>query len=162
KAIDEQLDLYTLRVPIAGRLGIVQVVPGQTLAIGTVVAEVVDLAEIDVLAYVPPATAARLATDQSARLASARDAPAPLAGKVVFIAVQAQPETGNFAVKVRFPNKDLKMRANSVARVQVQTRPEEQRWMVPESALQEDQDPPAIVVVQDVKTEKHEGKEEKV
>jgi RND family efflux transporter MFP subunit len=162
KAIDEQLDLYTLRAPIAGRLGIVQVVPGQTLAIGTVVADVVDLGEIDVLGYVPPATAARLATDQLARLAPAGDAAATLEGKVVFISVQAQSDTGNFAVKVRFPNKDLKVRANSVARVQVQTRPEAERWLVPESALLEDQDPPGIVVVQDVKTEKHEDKEEKV
>ena len=36
-------------------------------------------------------------------------------GKVEYIADQAEAETGCFAVKVRFPNKDLKLRANAVA-----------------------------------------------
>jgi HlyD family secretion protein len=61
KALDDQLDLYVLRAPIAGRLGPIQAVPGQTLALGATVAEVVDLNAIDVLCFVPPYTAARLA-----------------------------------------------------------------------------------------------------
>ena len=39
---------------IAGRLGLIRVVPGQTLSPGTVVAEVIDLSEVDVLCFVPP------------------------------------------------------------------------------------------------------------
>ena len=34
-------------------------------------------------------------------------------------ALQAQPETGNVAVKVRFPNPDLRLRAHAVVRVNV-------------------------------------------
>src|SRR5205085_1788902 len=71
-------------------------------------------------------------------------------GKVEFIADQAEADSGLLAVKVRFPNRDLKMRANGVARVRVLTKPGKACWTVPESALMEDQDPPAVVVVEDV------------
>src|SRR5262249_33939928 len=60
KAADQMLDFYVLRAPIAGRLGPIQAVPGQTLAVGATVAEIVDLDAIDVLCFVPPYTAAKL------------------------------------------------------------------------------------------------------
>src|SRR5205807_5970974 len=68
KALDEQLEFYTLRAPIAGRLSIVQAVPGQTLTPGTIVADVLKLDPIDVLCYAPPEAARRLALDQQAQL----------------------------------------------------------------------------------------------
>jgi len=174
KALDEQLALYRLRSPIAGTLGLVQIVPGQTLAIGTTVAEVVNLDDIDVLCFVPPHTASRLVLNQTARLSNGekdktdlspqREQGPPLAsGKVVFIAVQAQPETGNFAVKVRFPNRDLHLRANSLVRALVLTKPEQQRWTVPDTAVLEDQDPPGVVIAEQVETKKDDkGEEEKI
>ncbi len=93
-ALDEQLKLYTLATPHKGRLGRVQVVPGQTLSVGTLVAEVVDLEEeIDVLCYVAPGTARKLAMGQTARLGGI-DNPANSAGdvegKVVLVSDQAE------------------------------------------------------------------------
>jgi RND family efflux transporter MFP subunit len=156
KAVEEEAKLYTLRAPIAGRLGILQVVPGQTITVGTAVADVIDLSEIDVLCFVPPHVAARLALDQPARIvrikADGKADAGPAMGKVVFIAVQAQPDTGNFAVKVRFPNQSGELRSSSVVRVQVQTKPEEARLTIPTSALMEDTDPPMVVVVDDLKS----------
>src|SRR5262249_41416172 len=106
KGLETQLGFYKLRAPIAGRLGLWEVVLGQTLAIGAPVAEIIDLKEADVLCFVPPYTAGQLSADppQPARLAgedttSSRN---DESGKVIFIAPQAQAETGNFAVKVRF------------------------------------------------------------
>jgi multidrug efflux system membrane fusion protein len=165
KALEEELKFYTLRAPINGRLGLIQVVAGQTVPVGTTVAEVVDLDEIDVLCFVPPHTAARLADKQPARIVRVRsdgkDEASPATGKIVFIAVQAQPDTGNFAVKVRFPNKGLELRANTVVRVQVQTKSEEPRLTIPDSALMEDTDPPTVVVVADLKAVKNkDGKDE--
>jgi RND family efflux transporter MFP subunit len=161
KGLDRQLDFFALKSPIAGRLGIVQAVPGQTLTPGTVVADVVDLSEIDVLSYAPPATAAKLALDQPARLVLGENADLskPLQGKVVFIGVQALPETGNVAVKIRFANPDFGMRANSIVHVNVLTQPERERLTIPEAVLSEDRDVPTVVVVEDVKTEKK-GEEE--
>jgi RND family efflux transporter MFP subunit len=164
KGLDAQLVLYELRSPIAGRLGMVQAVPGQALKVGDLVAEIVDLSAIDVLCFAPPYVAARLAVDQTARLLNGKDDdPAAPQGKVVFISVQANPDTGNFAIKVRFPNKEFAIRAGSVARTQVLTQPEKERITIPEAALLEDQQPPLVVVVEDVKVEKNkEGKDEKI
>src|SRR5207244_1176672 len=78
------------------------------------------------------------------------------------IAPSAQAETGNLAVKVRFPNKDVGLRLNTVARVEVQTQPDTERWIVPEAALLEDQEPPAVIVAEEVAKKNAEGKEEKV
>jgi len=169
-SLDHDLQLYKLTAPRAGRLGRLQVVVGQTLPIGTVVADIVDIDEaIDILCFVPAADARKLQLGQVARIGSAegtRDdtAGAPSAdpeGKVEYIADQAETETGTLAVKVRFPNRDLKLRANAVVRIRVLTRPGKATWAVPESAVMEDQDPPAIVVVEDVQTKKNaDGKDE--
>jgi RND family efflux transporter MFP subunit len=167
EVLDVQLEYHKLRTPIAGLLGTVQAVPGQTLPIGTSVAEVIDLREIDVVCVVPPDSAARLVLGQSAWLVTNQQPAAPResgpVGKVVFIAVQAQADTGNFLVKVRFPNPELRLRANMVVRVQALTKPEEQRLTIPEAALMEDLNQPFVVVVEDVKTEKNkEGEEQKL
>jgi RND family efflux transporter MFP subunit len=154
QSIDDELKFYTLRSPIAGRLGIIQVVPGQTIPVGTTVAEVVDLDEIDVLCFVPPSVLARLAVNQPARIvrlkSDGQPEDTPPTGKVAFIAIQAQADTGNFAVKVRFPNPSLELRANTVVRVQVQTQTEQSRLTIPDTALLEDTDPPGVVVVEDL------------
>jgi RND family efflux transporter MFP subunit len=166
KALDAQLAFYTLRAPITGRLGLLQVVPGQTLTPGTTVADVVDLDQIDVLCYAPPDAAVRLALDQPAKLMPAEttsaEARQPRLGKVAFIAVQAQPETGNVAVKVRFPNPGPRLRAHAIVQVSVLTRPERERLVLPEAAIAEDRDIPTVVAVQDVKTEKKDGEEQTV
>jgi HlyD family secretion protein len=167
KALDAQLALYTLRAPITGRLGLVQVGLGQSLTVGTPVADVVDLDEIEALCYVPPHTRARLVEGQSARFvrvkANGEPDLGPADGKVVYLARQAQTDTGNFAVKVRFPNKDGRLLANTVIRVQVETQAEKERTTVPEAALLEDQDPPGVIVIDKLETKKNaEGKEEKV
>jgi len=166
-ALNLEIQLYTLTAPRKGRLGRLQVVLGQTLSAGTAVAEVVDIEdEIDVVCFVSPADARKLQLGQQARIGgleknSMPEASADPEGKVVYIADQAEAETGSFAVKIRFPNRDLKLRANSVARVRILTKPGKACWAVPESALLEDQDPPGIVVVEDVKVEKNaEGKDE--
>jgi len=142
-AAEAQLEFYTLRPPINGRLGLVHVVPGQALTPGTVVAEVVNLDEVEVLCSVPPRTAARLDTTKKARL----NPDSPADGRVVFVAEQAQAEGGNFVVKVRFPNPKEKLRANQLLRIEVQTEPERERLVIPEEALLEDEEPPTVMVV---------------
>jgi RND family efflux transporter MFP subunit len=166
-ALKLELQLYTLTAPRKGRLGRLQVVTGQTLPAGAVVADLVSIDDdIDVLCFVPAADARKLQVGQPARVGGFEKDPAAPAGadpegKVVYIAEQAEPDTGTFAVKVRFPNRDLKLRASAVVRVRVLTQEGRSCWAVPEAALLEDQDPPGIVVVEDVAVTKNdEGKEE--
>jgi len=60
-----QLKLHTLSSPIGGRVGRAQVVRGQTLTVGTPVAEVIDLDDsIDFISYVPPGQIGKLKVGQ--------------------------------------------------------------------------------------------------
>jgi RND family efflux transporter MFP subunit len=153
RGLEAHLEYHQLRAPIKGVLGPLQVVPGQTLAVGATVAEVTDLAEIDVMAFAPPRLATKVRFGQPARFAD-KSSGDDYEGKVVFIAEQAQPDTGSILVKVRFANK-AKLRANQVARVLVQTQAEKKRQTIPTSALMEDQDPPLVVIADEVEIKKH-------
>jgi RND family efflux transporter MFP subunit len=166
-ALDQLIGLYTLTAPRAGRLGRLQVVVGQTLSVGAAVADIVDIEnEIDVLCFVAATDARKLRVGQPARVGTVEKSGAVATGagpegKVEFIADQAEAETGLLAVKVRFPNRDLKLRANAVTRVRILTQPGRACWSLPESALTEDQDPPSVVVVEDIAIKTNaDGKEE--
>jgi RND family efflux transporter MFP subunit len=159
KGLDVQVKLYTLTAPIDGQLGRLLVSKGQTLAVGTLVADVINIdKQIDVLCFVPPHVARRLKKGQTAQVGAvgeeATGASAGPEGRVEFIADQAEVDTGNFAVKVRFPNDRLRLRANTTLRIRVQTSPKKACLTLPETAIQEDQDPPAVIVVEDYKKEK--------
>jgi RND family efflux transporter MFP subunit len=157
KALKAQLDFFSLRAPLTGELGQLHAMPGESMPAGTAVAEVINLDDIDVLCFVPPATVSRFSPGQPARLAAGQEP----TGKVVYIAHQAQPETGNVAIKVRFPNRQRHLRANVVLQPQVLTEPLKERLSIPEVALLEDQHPVAVVVAEEVKAEGRDGKEEK-
>src|SRR5262249_22791458 len=158
---------YSLTALIDGRLGRLLVVPGQTLAAGTMVSDIIDIDEqIDVLCFAPAGIARKLKKGQKAKLGSAEDPAAAHAAaerQVEFIAEQAELDTGTFAVKVRFPNRAAGLRANSVVRISILTSPEMPRLVLPESSLFEDQDPPTVIVVDGYKeTTVKEGDKEKV
>jgi RND family efflux transporter MFP subunit len=166
KALEATLAYHELRSPISGYLGTLQIVPGQTLSAGTTIAEVVNLDAIDVVAFASPHITAKLRPGQSAKLLakdqSEADKETP-AGTITYIGVQAQSETGNFLIKARFANKDLRFRANQVVRLDVETQKEKKRHVIKESALMEDNDPPFVVIAQDVEMKKNkDGHEEKV
>jgi RND family efflux transporter MFP subunit len=160
-----KLKMYTLEATRKGRLGRLQVVPGQTLSVGALVTDVVDLEDaIDVLCFVAPALAHQLRVGQTARIGGLDSSESVDAeGRVEFIAEQAEPETGNIAIKLRFPNQEARVRANVVLRVRVLTKPGKECLAIPESALIEDEVPPGVVVVEGATTKKNdEGKEEQV
>jgi multidrug efflux pump subunit AcrA (membrane-fusion protein) len=166
-ALKEQLKLYSLTAPITGRIGRVLVARGQALHVGDPVAEVLDIDdEIDVLCWVPAGMVGRLKVGQDAKRGplykhpKAPDAEAD--GKVAYLADQADPDTGNFAVKVRFSNKAAHLRANRLIRVRVLTQPVRECLAIPESAVMEDEDPPSVVIVENIVTKTNDdGKEEK-
>jgi RND family efflux transporter MFP subunit len=174
KALDDQLHLYALTAPISGRLGRLLVVPGQTLAIGAPVAEIVDLDDqIDLLCFVPERTKKKLREGQEVRIgtidelaggpvssgAPSEKGNASSTGKIVFIAEQAEVASGNFAVKARFPNARLQLHGFVTLRAQVLTTPGKAALTLPESALMEDHDPPTVIVVENEKVEKKGDKE---
>ncbi len=164
KAIDEQLNLYTLRAPIAGQLGMVHASPGQTLTAGASIAEVINLDDIDVLCFVPSSTVNKIHLDQVVRIEDHEEAITDAVkleqGRIVFISDQAQAETGTVAVKARFPNQSRKLRANVLVRVRVLTEKKSGCICIPEAALLEDQEEPAVLIVETEKKKGKDGKEE--
>ena len=161
-ALCAQLKLLTLNAPIRGYLGRIQVVRGQTLSMGTPVADIVDLDDqIDVLCFVPPTLVQRLKLGLEAQ-AGPLDSSGAM-GQIEYIAEQAEPETGNFAVKVRFDNKSAHLRANRVLRFNVKTQDGRECLSLPESAVSEDQETPTVVIVESKQEmNKETGKEETV
>jgi RND family efflux transporter MFP subunit len=162
--LEEQLKLYALSAPIDGRLGRLLVVQGQTLAPGTLVADIINVEErIDVVCFVPAYLVKRLKTQQLARIGGVdnpqQGSAATADGKIEFIADQAEADTGNVAVKVRFPNKELGLRANTTIQLRVLTNTGKACLTLPEAALFEDQDPPAVMVVENYKVITKDGKE---
>ncbi len=162
--LEEQLKLYALAAPIDGRLGRLLVVQGQTIAPGTLVADIINVEDrIDVVCFVPTYLVSRLKTQQLARIGGVDDPQqgnaATAEGKVEFIADQAEADTGNVAIKVRFPNKELGLRANTTLQLRILTNAGKACLTLPESALFEDQDPPAVMVVENYKVITKDGKE---
>jgi RND family efflux transporter MFP subunit len=166
EALQAQLKLHTLAAPISGRVGRIQVVRGQTLSVGSLVAEVIDLdQQIDVLCFVPPSMVGRLKVGQPVLSGGFDQDPSTTSadGEIVFIADQAEPETGNFAVKLRLSNQQARLRANRVLRIRVLTSPGKECLSVPESAIQEDEERPTVVIVTDINvTTNADGQEQKV
>jgi RND family efflux transporter MFP subunit len=162
-ALEAKLGLYTVRASRRGRLGRILVVPGQALSVGTPVGDIVDVEDqIDVLSYAASSDARLLALGQTARLGGwdAANESGP-EGQVVFIADQAEPETGMFAVKTRFPNRQSHLGANVPQAIRVRVRPGKDCLAIPEEASMEDQEPPGVLVAEDIKTSKDEkGKEQ--
>jgi RND family efflux transporter MFP subunit len=153
EAVNKQIALYTVTTPIAGRLGRVQVAVGQSCTAGTLIADVIDVdKQIDVLCFVPPSVIGRVNLKQPAHTGGADKDPSTEApGEVTFIADQAEPETGNFAVKVRFANDKKHLRANSIQRVCIQMKDGKETLNLPETAVQEDEEVPTVVVVTEYK-----------
>ena len=141
----------------------------KAISVGTPVAEVVDLDErIDVLCYVPPSMVSRLKVGMQARTGalekdSSATTEAEADGEIAFIAEQAEPETGNYAVKARFSNKEAHLRANRVVRICVLTKPGRECVSLPIAAVQEDEEKPTVVIVLEEKRKNEKtGEEETV
>jgi RND family efflux transporter MFP subunit len=152
RVAEKNLSFYDLRATIAGYLSTVKASPGQTLPVGTEVAEVINLKEIDVLCYAPPSVVNHLRLGQTAEVVRSDTQRPPgtsgPTGKVVYIAVQAQSDSGSFAVKVRFPNDKMGLRADALVQVRIETQPAKDRLVIPDEALMDDTQPPGVIVAQ--------------
>ena len=161
EALETQLQFYTLKAPIKGRLGRVKAAVGQTLTAGTEVAEIVNIDEwIDVLCFVSQSEAAQLQGGQPADLGGLDERPdevrtSDAGGVVAYVSDKAEPESGCFVVKVRFPNKEPHLRGNVVQRIRVQTQAGEDRSLHPRGGADRGRDPPSVVIVENVKKQKN-------
>jgi len=153
------LALHTLRAPIAGVVESLNCHPGQTLTIGTSVGEVIDIRQVFVTDYFPARTTRLLRPGMAARVDLA-DSTHPVAdstakdllmGKVTFIGNAADPQTGNYAVRILMDNEGTRLRLGQVVKVTVVLKSEQSQIAVPETAVFDQGEGPLLAVIRDKK-----------
>jgi RND family efflux transporter MFP subunit len=158
------LELHTLRAPIAGIVESLNCHPGQTLTIGTSVGEVIDIQRLFVTVYFPARTTRLLRPGMSARVdlsesahtgadPAAKDSAAKdlLVGKVAFIGNAADPQTGNYAVRILMENDGTRLRLGQVVKATVVLKSEQAQIAVPEAAIFDQGEGPLLAVIRDGK-----------
>jgi multidrug efflux pump subunit AcrA (membrane-fusion protein) len=112
------LDFHTIRSPIDGVLDSLTCHPGQTIAVGTPIGEVVDTRQILVSVFLPARSAQAIHLGQKAQVKIADSHPgsgerakgdAGFEGKVDFAGRIADPQTGNLPVLILVDNPDSRL-----------------------------------------------------
>jgi multidrug efflux pump subunit AcrA (membrane-fusion protein) len=154
------LALHILRAPIAGVVESLNCHPGQTLPIGTPIGEVIDIRRLFVTVYFPARTTRLLQPGMAARVDLSDGGSHPesesvakdtLVGKVAFIGSAADPQTGNYAVRILMENDGTRLRLGQVVKVNVVLKNEESRIAVPEAAIFDQGEGPLMAVIREGK-----------
>ncbi len=149
RAAGVQLEMTRIRSPIAGRLGRLNVYLGQSLAVGTPVATVTDLREIELEASVPAKRIGQVHVGQTATISwGDESAPQTLEGKVTFVSEQLEPGSGSFPVVIVAENPDELLKAGLHVDGRINVRHLENVLAVPRTALIEEGDEPYLFVVE--------------
>ncbi len=150
------LSLHTIRAPIAGIVDSLNCHPGQTLTVGTPIGEIVDTRRLFATVYFPSRSARSVRMGMPARIAFAdgeRRVPGAkadeLTGEVVFVGRIADPQTGNYPVRILVDNSTGRLRVGQVVRSIVALRTEEPTMAVPDAALFDQGEGPVLAVVRD-------------
>ncbi|MGC8640951.1 MAG: efflux RND transporter periplasmic adaptor subunit [Isosphaeraceae bacterium] len=156
------LDLHTIRSPIDGVLESLTCHPGQTIAIGSLIGEVVDTSQVLVSVYLPSQAAqsvrvgqkarVRIADSRSASTSAESDGNADMEGKVDFVGRIADPQTGNLLVRILVDNPAGKLVIGETVRVTIIVAERPSVLQVPAAAILDLGEGPTLTVVRDGKT----------
>ena len=156
------LDLHTIRAPIDGVLENLSCHPGQTIAIGTPIGEVVDTQQVFVSVYLPVRSAQAVRVGQGARVRIVESRPgssresasddAGLDGKVNFIGRLADAQTGNLLVNILVENPDSRLSIGQTMGVTIMVGEHAGLLQVPSAAVLDQGEGPVLTVVRDGKT----------
>jgi multidrug efflux pump subunit AcrA (membrane-fusion protein) len=156
------LDYHTIRAPIDGVLDSLHCHPGQTIAVGTPIGEVVDSRQVFASIWLPPRSAASVKIGMAARIGhgDARD-PGPdtsaeeekeMVGKVAFVGRVADPQTGNLPIRVLVDNPAGRLTIGQSVRVAIIVDERKGVLQVPADAVLDLGEGPILNVVRDGKT----------
>jgi RND family efflux transporter MFP subunit len=156
------LDLHTIRAPIDGVLDSLTCHPGQTIAIGTPIGEVVDTRQVFVSVYLPARSAQAVHVGQIAqvRIVESRpDSSAAVAGndegldgKVNFVGRLADTQTGNLPVLILVENPAGLLSVGQTMGVTIVVNQHTGRLQVPAAAVVDQGEGPVLTVIRDGKT----------
>jgi RND family efflux transporter MFP subunit len=163
RSAEARVRLHTICAPIAGTVDSIGCRPGQTLAAGTAIGEIVDSQQVYAAVWLPVDTARHVRPGQPARVrtgdgvvqasgrqrpagtaappsrpggtAAPQDAAEPPSGKVVSIGRVADPQTGNLLVRVLLENLGGKLVVGETLGVAIMTDRRECVLAVPAAAI---------------------------
>ena len=155
------LDLHTIRSPIDGVLDSLTCHPGQTIAVGTPIGEVVDTRQVYAVVWLQSGAAQSVRSGQSAQLliaeARALDAepstsrPEGTVGEVAFVGRVADPQTGNLPIRVLVENPEARLTVGQPVRVSIAVEERADVLQVPVASLYDLGEGPVLNVVRDGK-----------
>jgi multidrug efflux pump subunit AcrA (membrane-fusion protein) len=153
------LNYHTIRAPIDGVLDSLHCHPGQTIAVGTPIGEVVDSRQVFAAVWLPPGSAQSVHVGQAARVllsdsraASADPEGGSMTGKVAFIGRVADPQTGNLPIHVLVDNPQGRLTVGQSLRVSIVVDERKDVLQVPAAAVLDLGEGPILSVVRDGKT----------
>ena len=156
------LDLHTIRAPIDGVLDSLTCHPGQTIAIGTPIGEVVDTRQVFISVYLPARSAQVVHVGQKARVRIVESRPKPsgepasdeasLEGKVDFVGRLADAQTGNLPVLILVDNPDGRLSVGQTMGVTITVAEQSGVLEVPSAAILDQGEGPVLTAVRDGKT----------
>jgi RND family efflux transporter MFP subunit len=161
------LDYHTIRSPIDGVLDSLTCHPGQTIAIGAMVGEVVDTRQVLASVYLPASAALAVRVGQQAEVRtvdSRPDAGGPVAsgpaaenaphsqGKVDFVGRIADPQTGNLPVRVLVDNPKGLLTVGQTVGLTITIAEQKGVLEVPSVSILDLGEGPVLTVVRDGKT----------
>ena len=160
------LDFHTIRSPIDGVLDSLTCHPGQTIAIGAIVGEVVDTRQVHASVYLPARSALAVRVGQNAEVRtvdprensspmpeSSGPAAAPHAqGKVDFVGRMADPQTGNLPVRVLVENPKGSLTVGQSVGLTITVAEQKGVLEVPSASIIDLGEGPVLTVVRDGKT----------
>jgi RND family efflux transporter MFP subunit len=156
------LDFHTIRSPIDGVLDSLTCHPGQTIAIGAPIGEVIDTREVFVSVYLPARSVQEVRVGQTAGIQveeshrESSTAPAKpdaaMAGKVDFIGRIADLQTGNLPVRILLDNPEGRLKVGETVRVKITVEEHKDVLQVPAVAIFDQGEGPVVNVVREGKS----------
>ncbi len=154
------LDYHTIRSPIDGVLDSLTCRPGQTIAIGSPIGEIVNTRQVFAVFWLAPRAASSVKVGQSARVrpadtyAASGEVPAHdegIVGKVAFVGRVADPQTGNLPVRVLVDNPEGQLTIGQSIRLSVVVEEHKGALQVPTVAILDLGEGPILSVVREGK-----------
>jgi len=156
------LELHTIRAPIDGVLDSLTCHPGQTIAIGSPIGEVVDTRQVFASVWAPPRSASSVKVGQSVRVRpadaldhsprSSEPEKDVMTGKVAFVGRVADAQTGNLPIRILVDNPQGRLTIGQSIRVSIVVDERKNTLQVPAAAILDLGEGPILSVVRDGKS----------
>lgn len=150
------LEYHTIRSPIDGVLDSLTCHPGQTIAIGANIGEVVDTRQVYATLWLGARSASSVKVGQSAKVRSADldsgEDSQELVGRVAFVGRVADPQTGNLPVRILVDNPDGRLTLGESVTASIEVKKLSDVIQVSSSAVYDLGEGPVLNVVRNGKT----------